>query len=71
MTAEDECFRLSFKTVVKCYETIRRLFYIMHYASGEQNIFLRKVKKALKFMVIRWEVFLFQGRQGRLKEENH
>ena len=28
--------------------------------------FLRKVKKALKFIVILWEVFLFQGRQGRL-----
>ena len=28
--------------------------------------FLRKVKKALKSMANLWEVFLFQGRQGRL-----
>ena len=42
----------------------------MQHASGEQKFFLRKVKKALKFMAIRWEVFLFQGRQGRLTE-NH
>ena len=70
MTAEDECFRLSFWKLIICYETIRRLFILMQHASGEQKFFLRKVKKALKFMAIRWEVFLFQGRQGRLTE-NH
>ena len=26
VTAEDECFRLSFQKLVICYETIRRLF---------------------------------------------